>query len=295
MNYNVGDSIYPYGKIIKITKCFTFFENNVKIHHSKLKNKDIKYKYSPNIEVDWTNFLSVDNYYSLFEEWIFPIRNGDCKKCEIFEVKNNKIFIEGEYYLPHYYERKIFLEDGFIFGFCLKLTNNFYSHLGGNKVNVFYIQQFLYEKDILEETNKKNLLNNSNKLIYLKNINVNKINLKDLNLYKDNILNLLKDYLPYNKEGVSFYKDSIDKIGVSYRNRIGALYVDNSYHGHMPYDNNYGLIIKIKSYHFNECRYLINIYNNEITFDNKMFNILIEKIKETWDKAIENNAILYGG
>lgn len=137
------DIVKGYGKVTRLSENSIYFgEKRYSLKSFLSKPIEVFYFESPDIDIDWTNEIQVDSYYKTFDQWSGVLRMGDSKPRELIEVKNNKVFYNGEYYLPYYsrhinQSEKKFLDDGFIFGYCVKMHNSFYSMQNANTVNVF--------------------------------------------------------------------------------------------------------------------------------------------------------------
>ena len=295
---NVKDTIEGIGEITKISEKSVFFgEKRFNLNTFLKKSvKVINYQSSDKI-IDWTNPKEVDSYYATFKNWAGVIRMGDSKTSVILEVKDNKVFFEGEYYLPFYSngKDKKFIADGFIFGFCLKLKNTFWGHTTDKTVNVFYVEDLISKDSIqyneIKTTNKKNL----NNIDYLKNLDFSSINSQDLDLIRNNYIDLFdKSIFPYTINNVTFKIGNFNRIEVSHRNRTGYIRINNSYKGRTPFKNDYGLIVEVSPYFTNECQYTDSVrVEGNVKFDINMLNSLSAKVVSVWDKAIENNAKNY--
>jgi hypothetical protein len=274
-----------------------------------------KYKESPDTDINWSNPEEVDNYYLSFHNWKGLLRDAATINRQILEVKDNKVFAEGEYYLPYYsnivaYNKneKIFVKDGFIFGFYVKIYNDFWGEkYTTNMVNVFVIEQTITPEMYSYYTNKTDLyrqyLKNELSVVdYLNSLNKRYINSVDLNLFKQNYVELFKDVsFPYIFQGNKPVIFSIDntfgekRIKVSHRNRTGQLEIDNGYHGRMPYNNSYYAFLKCSPYFTNvlSASYA-RVESNELNFDIQTLDSLAKQIISVWDNAIEQNYGNYG-
>lgn len=303
MNLNIRDEIKNFGEITKITENFIYFDK--KRYNTNTIDKHLNectYYNSPDININWANENEVDNYYQTFKFWAGCIRGYDSKPREILEVKNNKIFYNGEYYLPYYSEhtnydnKKKFLNDCFIFGYCVKIRNAFWSHTTEKTVNVFYIERELSIEEIEANKNKIENKKNLSDIEYLKSLNLRYLNSNDLHLLQKKFLLLFDESIfPYTISKVTFYIDETwGDLNVRHRNRIGRIKIDNGYYGQTPFKNDYYAILECNPSFTNECQYQTRCENKEITFDKNMLNILSQRIIPIWDKAIENNAKYWG-
>jgi len=293
----VGDIVNPYGKVTRVSDFYVWIGNK-RYKPKTLENKEIHFLKSPNTIVDWTNEKEVDAYYISFNVWATAIRMGDERKYEILEVKNNKIFYEGEYYLPFKYVNSIggkaTYEDGYIFGFCIKKTNAWYDSMEGEIVNIFMVEKVL-EKDIIKKHEAKiyakKTLDNA---AYLKAIDFMRLTNKDLNLLKTKFKDLFfEGLIPYTykaEKSVVFGKGQFADIQVSHRNRQGYIRIENGYYGQQPFKEDYYAIVEIVPYFTNEMRYYVRVEYADITFDKSMLDKLAKNLIPIWDKAIERNA-----
>jgi hypothetical protein len=297
---NIGDNIKGFGEITRMTESSVYFgEKRFAKQTIENKMKGIIYKESPDVDMDWSNAEEVDKYYNSFKFWSGVVRVGDSKTREILEVKNNKVFFNGEYYLPYYtqhgitVQEKKFLKDGFVFGFCVKIKNHFWNHKTDFTVNVFYIESEVSDEEVLfNETKSRNRVEMDD-ISYLKSLNLNKLNGKDLHLLQSKFVQIFDPSIfPYTVNKVTFEIDRTfrDTILVTHRNRKGTLKIDNGYFGSSPFKNDYYAIVVCNPCFTNECQYQTRCERQEITFDTKMFDILSERVVKTWDRAIENNA-----
>jgi hypothetical protein len=119
------------------------------------------------------------------------------------------------------------------------------------------------------------------------------VNLKDLNLFKSNYVLLFKDVIfPYVYDGnkpVIFRKEN-GKILVRHRNRTGQLEIDNGYHGQMPFNNDYYILLKCSPHFTNifSASYA-RVESNQLNFDKQTLDSIANQIISIWDNAIENN------
>lgn len=304
MLLEVQDIVNGLGKVTRVTKTFAWIGEK-RYKHNTLLKKGVTFYRSPQTDVDWSNPKEVKNYYNSFCLWNTNIINGDSydKKRQIFEVKDNMIFHDGEYYLPWRHEKKEVFEDGFIFGFLIKKKNCWWETQADEKTKT--INLFLCEKKLSNDyiNNHNNKLKNRSLMSdveYLKSIDTKYLTGDELDLFKKKHVELFDESIfPFSvgedRKKVTF---SIDKtfsdwrIMISHRNRTGWINIDNSYHGRMPYGYDYGLIVKVDPIFTNECGYYVDIRNN-ITWDRKMLEQFIPNIIKKWDNAIENNARLW--
>jgi len=311
MKLEVKDQIltkHGSGFVTKINDKSIWIDNKRFGLESTLKNIQsvIHYK-SPDVDIDWSDAKAVDDYYYSFNQWQGVMRMGDTKTRQVLEVKNNKVFYEGEYYLPYYTSEvnateKQFIADGYIFGFCLKLKNHFWSNKTEFRVNVFYIEKIISKAEMEANENKVKNKKTLTDVEYLKTLNHSYINSSDLNLLKDNLhLLFAENTFPYttaNKvtftKGGSYSFDK-NKIGVYHRNRSGYIQVDNGYKGASPFGNDYYTILRVRADFTNECYVsYVTVENSKITFDRAMLDALASQLVGVWDKAIENNAKNWG-
>jgi hypothetical protein len=300
-NISVGDEIKPYGIITKITPLYIVFGDK-KFKHKTVSEKmvGVCYEKSPDIKIDWRNEVEVDEYYEKFQKWSAVIRMGDIGKCELFQVKNNKIFHKGEYYLPYYSDytsdsKKKYLKDCNIFGYCAKIFNSFWGLQKGEiTVNLFYIEEIIDDEVISYNEKKLNNKRTLSTLEYMKSLDFNRLTSYDLNLIKqDYVLLFDKTIFPYTYKNVKFDIGDWNRISVKHRNREGYINMDNSYYGSRPFGINYGLIVECLTYFTNECRYVSRVEDKKIKFDTSMLDLIAEEVIKKWDLAIENNASLY--
>lgn len=307
--FNIGDVIDTYGEITDIKNKSVYFGTKRYLISSltkKITDKNLKIysKFSPICNIDWTSESAVDNYYEKFKFWNEECRNGDVGKYQIFEVKNNKIFHKNEYYLPFYSyyrkEDKKYLKDGYIFGYCFKMNNYYYTLKDFNKrnldtVNVFCINK-LIDKSIIDKyeikENNKKLLDN---LSYLKSLDYNRLTSYDLNLLRNNFIKLFDNSIfPYKsrheKPVTMNLTDFCGKqiISVYHRNRTGTMKIDNSYHGSMPFSEDYGAILIVEPNFTNICYAYTQAYVGE-RFNVRLLDQISDDIVDKWDKAIEEN------
>ena len=267
-----------------------------------------KHKESPDPTIDWSNPKEVDKYYLSFDKWKGVVRMGDSKGRQVYAVTDNKVFCEGEYYLPYYSHHindveKRFVKDGFIFGFCVKMYNAFWGKQQTDKtVNVFVIEHEITPEMYSYYTNKAELYNQHIKnelgiVEYLNSLNKRHVNLKDLNLFKSNYALLFKDVIfPYVYAGnkpVVFTKED-GRILVRHRNRTGQLEIDNGYHGQMPFNNDYYILLKCSPHFTNilSASYA-RVESNQLNFDKQTLDSIANQIISVWDNAIENNCRNY--
>lgn len=256
-------------------------------------------KNSPSIEIDWKDAEAVDNYYLSFKHWSGVVRMGDTKKRQVFEVIDNKVLFEGEWYLPFYgsESEKKFIKSSHVFGFCFKMYNAFWGkQMCKTTVNILVIDSELSNEDynyyITKQKNYRRLIEKEIGVIdYLKSIRLNKLDANDLNLFKANLPLLIE--VPYvsgsGKKTVRYGKESFGKIEVSHRNRRGYLDIDNGYYGQQPFGNDFYIILNCGTYFTNVLSAYTRCEGKEITFDNVMLDILSERIVKAWDYAIEQN------
>ena len=292
------------GVVTRINDKSIWLDDNRYGLESVLKNiKNVFHFESPDANIDWANPKEVDGYYLTFEQWAGVIRMGDTKTKEILEVKNNKVFYNGEYYLPYYShytssdKEKKFLNDCFIFGYCVKIKNHFWSTEAVSTVNVFY-----YETVISTEQAEYNKTKTANKKVlndieYLKSLDYKHINSSDLDLLKVKCKDMFDlSSLPYTVNNVTFGVGHWKDIAVSHRNRSGQIKIDNGYNGATPFKNDYYAIVRVSPNFTNECNYSdsVRVEGKNITFDKAMLDKLSVKVVEIWDKAIEANAKNWG-
>ena len=309
---SIGDYIKEFGKITRISDHFVWF-GETKRALSTVNNaiNGIIYKESPDTDIDWKNPKEVDDYYKTFKYWKGVVRMGHTKTRQVLEVKDNKVLFEGEYYLPFYHtyksqlncnekNDKVFLEDGYIFGWCMKLHNSFYDHQNKNTVNVFFCEQKISEEQFEYGINKEQWKKDLSTIEYLKKIDLNKINSADLNLLKHNFTELF-DYsiFPYTVNKVSFsFKKSEYKweegIYVYHRNRTGQLKIDNGYWGPTPFANDYYAILRCEPNFTNEHGTYVSVDIKNLPFDKSILDSLSGLIVKAWDRAIEQNFRIYG-
>lgn len=259
-------------------------------------------EYSPNIVLDWTSKDEVKDYYNSFDYWKCRVSNGDIDTPKLYEIKDNMILLDGEYYLPYAYKftkkaiNKKDYEDGFMFGYCVKVQNKGFSSEDAIIVNVFVVRNLVSKEDIeyneLKINNKKTLSD----IDYLKSIKYSKLNSSDLALLRTNFCDLLDKILfPFTSNGVTLRllnKPSLytfdSRLTISYRNRNGSVVVDNGGSGYSTFGDPYYLILKSKSFDFNECQYSLNLRVKN--FDINLLDSITSEISSKWDRAIENNA-----
>jgi len=301
MNINIDDSVKNYGIVTKISDHYIWFDKKrYSIKTIENSKPEILSKYSSDIFVNWSNEIEVDNYYKSFIQWSGALRMKDSKKREVLEVKNNKVFYNNEYYLPYYYQshdnipEKKFLNDGFVFGYCIKMHNSFYDFQNENTVNVFYVEQNV-SNELIEYSKKKaeNFKSLMNTTDYLRTLKLNSIDSKDLNLFKKHFVELFdKSIFPYKNDKFCFYIDNWGTISVSYRNRTGTLKINNGYHGSQPFNNDYSLILEVSPNFTNVHSTYVSLYANEINWNTNTLDLLCSKIQVAWDIAIEKNYTL---
>ena len=302
---NLKDVHLEFGAITKITENYVFF-GEVKKLKTKINPKDIIFYYPPEIKVDWKDSQAVKAYYETFIYWCGVMRNSDCKEIQLHQVVNNMVFFEGEYYLPYYMnetpQEKKRYENCKIYGFCSKIHDGNYSYVDGkytpsnNFHNVFYAERIVTDEEILENEMKKNNFIEMDTISYLKSLNKRRINGNDLKLFKANLKNLFDlSIFPYTTNNVTFFIDKdFGKIIFSHRNRLGFLEFDNGYHGRTPFGNDYYLILIGNPYITNESGTYSRVESNGITFDKVMLDSLANDIVPRFNRAIENNYIIYG-
>lgn len=303
VKYAVGDVIHPYGRITRVSQHYVWFGSKRYKHHT-LKNQDVTFHRSPNTIVDWSNEEEVDNYYKSFEQWNTYIKNGDRPVATgIFKIENNKILHNGKYYLPYKNvlgeSRKEFYNDGYIYGSLFRRKNAWYDHMEGEYINLFVVAKLL-SADILDTHAKKKELKEKLPIEgYLTSIDSQHITHEELTMYKSNLYRIFKylKLLPYKSshgKPVTFtFSDSLQRIMVKHRNRLGIIEVDNSYHGYMPFSENYRLILRISPVFTNEARYYFSIYSKDITWDKNMLSVIANGVVSLWGMAIENNTKHY--
>lgn len=92
-------------------------------------------------------------------------------------------------------------------------------------------------------------------------------------------------------------KDIIGKpeIEFGHRNRTGRIIIDNGYWGPRPDNRNYYVIVKVDPWFTNECGYSPRVEPKIFDeFNKDMLKNLADQTVKLWDKAIENNARLWG-
>lgn len=307
MNFNVGDTYGGYGKLTRVTDHYLWFgkKKALKKCFGK-KSLTPFFKEAPDTIVDWKDPTAVTEYYNIFAQWKGVIRIGDSKTRRVFEVKNNMVFFEGEYYLPYYSSHiketeKKFLKDGYIFGFCHKMYNAFWGlSQTTNTVNVFVVDMELTKEMYDYGTNK---INKYGKFLkkeitlydYLNCLDFSHINSTDLTLLKNNYHLLLEEnLLPHtygtgNKSVSFFFDKTFNDIKMSYRNRTGTLVIDNGYYGPHPFGNDYYAIVKIRPHFTNVAAAYIQVDLRKGSFNKFLLNSLSSSLVTIWDRAIEQN------
>lgn len=308
MDFNIGDIIEGAGTITRLSEHSIWIDNKL-FKRSTVENRkplNMISKVSRDMDIDWSNEKQVDDYYKSFVSWQCVLRMGHSKKREIFEVKNNKVFFEGEYYLPYYHAShqitnvkidKKFMPDCKIFGYVLKLKNRFYDSMeGDNFVNVFYAESVVsngIDKYIKDRSEAKSRLLD---IEYLRYIDLRNLDSNDLNMLKANLHNLFEVDLPFVVKfavgkDVTFRVGSFNRIEVSHRNRTGYLDMNNGYKGAQPYGLDYDAILQVSPYFTNECQYTDGVrVEGNFKFNAETLAKLASKVVEVWDRAIENNA-----
>lgn len=300
IKFNIGDIFENYGVITRLSDSSVWFGAK-RYLKSSFDNKEVKImaKESPDPTIDWRNADQVDEYYLSFNQWAGVVRMKDTKSRELLEVINNKVYYAGEYYLPYYSHHinlpeKKFLKDGYIFGYCMKMHNSFYSSQNENTVNVFYIEKELSWKEYNYGKGKELDFKTKPTMDYLKSLDLNRINSKDLNLLKENIKQLFApSAFPYKTNNVEFYYGDFNRIEFRHRNRTGYLRIDNGYHGAQPFGNDYYVILEGCPYFTNNMDTYTRCERNEITFDKAMLDKLSQRIVKAFDIAIEANYTLH--
>jgi hypothetical protein len=281
----VNDVINPYGKITRISNYYVWFGKK-RYSINTISKFPIRYAKSPNIKIDWTNEKEVDDYYKTFNKWSVPIRMGDIRKYEIFKIKNNKVYKNGEYYLPLKFENsipsKVKYSDGYAYGFCITKKNAWYDNIDAEYVNIYMVNKLLSDK-FIENRKLKMFIRNEfiDDITYIENINYNHLDSYDLQLIKQNFDKIFENELPYRYNNVFFGFGQFNRIVVSYDSKQGYLTVDNSYYGHQPYGEDYGLIIKINPYFTNEMKYYVQI-DNILKLNKTMLNTIADNIIKKW-------------
>jgi hypothetical protein len=222
---------------------------------------------------------------------------GDKRISKVLEVKDNVIFDGGEFYLPWSYTysegtKKPELENGMYYVELVSKFSEFLESQGGTKVNLFTVQYKLEQSEIEYAKTKPEKFKELPLIDYLKWLNKQSINSKDLNLFKENYVELFDFKFPVQIGTVRFSLDETFKfsrcIQISHRNRNGKIVVDNSYHGGTPFGNNHSLTIKAEPYFTNECQY--TYYSKVQDFNMTLLEDVAKGIIPIWDRAIENNA-----
>ena len=283
----VNDIVNPYGRITRISDYYVWFG---KKRYSKktISEFPIIYAKSPNVKIDWTSEKEVDEYYKSFNEWSVPIRMGDIRNYEIFKIKNNKVYKNGEYYLPLKFENsipsKVKYEDGYAYGFCITKKNAWYDNMDAEYVNIYMVNKLLTD-EFIEKRKLKMFLRNEfiSNTEYIKYLDYNHLDEYDLHLIKQNFTEILKDYLPYKYKDVFIDYGQFYNVVVKYESMIGYLTIDNSYHGQQPYGEDYGLIIKINPFFTNEMKYYIQVDNIK-KLNKQVLNAIAKELIKKWSK-----------
>lgn len=308
MELNIGDTIENVGVITRLSEHSVWVDNKL-FKRSTIENRkplNMISKFSRDIDIDWSDENQVDKYYKSFVSWQGILRMVHSKKCGIFEVKNNKIFFEGEYYLPYYHAShiitnvkidKVFIPDCKIFGYVLKLKNRMYDSMeGGTLVNVFHAEGIVSketDKYIEDKTIAKAKLST---VEYLRYLDLTSISSDELNMLRNDLQNLFEVKFPFtvkfkNGKNVTFQKGSFNRIEVIHRSRTGHLKMDNGYKGRQPYGLDYYAILKVEPYFTNESQYTDGVrVEKKFKFNAETLTELAIKVVKVWDKAIENNA-----
>ena len=128
-------------------------------------------KFNLNIQVDWTNKEKVLNYYNSFKQWIFYISMGDSMNAKsiIFQVKDNLVFHDGEFWLPAPQSspsmpnaKSPHIEDGDYMGMLIKKNNSWFGNKTNNYSNVFVINHKVNINPTIDDIKK--LVPNSTEL-----------------------------------------------------------------------------------------------------------------------------------
>lgn len=313
MEFNIGDQIEGVGTITRLSEHSIWIDNK-RFRRSTIEDKkplNMISKESRDVDIDWSNEQEVDKYYKSFVSWQCVLRQGNSKSCVMLKVKNNKVFHEGEYYLPYYHlydgvsskvVPKVFLEDCDIFGFVIKMKNRHYESMTNGApitVNVFYIARIVERKETQYAEARMEARKNMSEIEFLKWINLNAINSKDLDGLRNKLNKLFDVKFPYivNKgklrKEVTFSFGDFNRIEVRHRNRTGYLRINNGYKGLSPYGLDYYAILEVSPHFTNECRYTDSVrVEKNFKFNEETLDKLAALIIPVWDQAIENNARL---
>ncbi len=226
----------------------------------------VLYQNSPDIKVDWTNPKESKDYYLSFKRWSFYI-SGGCKYTnELCEIKNGLAFHNGEYYVPcprgtHDDWRKkdeTDIKDGLYYVRLYKRVTGYYSHQGGEIINVFSIQETTSaaEQESLNLRKSWDYYNTPKEqsIEHIKKLDLTRILVKELNFIKDNVGLFFKEHLPFKASNgvcINTWNGFISSLSCS----KGLLYIDNYYRGCNPSGLDHGLMFKFHPSFSNEMRY----------------------------------------
>jgi len=254
------------------------------------------YNQNPDVKVDWTNKKEVESFYYSFKRWTFYISGGCKYTTELCEVKNGMLIHNEEYYVPA--PRCVWegnnsdwcgketenIKDGLYYVNLYKRVSGYYSHMGGEIMNVFYTKEAtsIKEQESLKLRKEWNYYTTpiEQSVAHLKTIDLGKILSKELEFIKNNMVEFFKEHLPFKaSNGVGINKWE------SFRNPLscskGLLYIDNSYRGHNPSGLDHSLMFKFHPSFSNEHRYYASSDIRE--FSPKALEQIAVQIKKSID------------
>jgi hypothetical protein len=265
------------GAVTKINDKSIWFDNKCYRIDTVLSDiKSVLYHRSPNVKVDWTNVKEVKNFYDSFKRWSFYISNGCKYTTEICEIKNGMVFHNNEYYVPapspsmdDWCAKDLKeLKDGLYYAKLYKRVSGYYTHQGGESMNVFYISELtsIPEQESLNKRKAWDYYGTpiAESVEHIKKLDLSKLLSKELSFIKDNVSEFFKEHLPFKaSNGVCINTWERFKNPLSCSK--GLLYIDNSYRGNNPSGLDHGLMFKFHPSFSNESRYYASIHINEFS------------------------------
>ena len=122
--YEVGDEIVGFGIIDKLSKSSAWIDNTT-YRLSTLDSRKCIHKYNRYVSINWKNGDNVDKYFKSFKHWNYSMNINNNEIFKEYEIINNKILLNGEFYLPWYSYDKMKLDDGIIIAKCFKYEKEY--------------------------------------------------------------------------------------------------------------------------------------------------------------------------
>lgn len=285
-------------EVTKISDNFCFFGDKRISWNSINKliesGAKIKFKNSPDIEIDWSDKNKVLEFYDSFNRWSFYLSGGCKYKTACVEVKDGLAYYQHFNYLPmggtyNDYCAKIekFPKDGWYYAKLFKRGFGYYNTIPSNNYAYVFLTENKepYTKEQIDRIEYRNnyqfktTYNNISEedINHIKSLDLREVNSKELNFIKSYQRQLFQHLLPF-KDKNNVYINTWENFSNPLSCTKGLLYIDNGYKGHNINKMDYYVLLKFHPSFTREASYYNSVSIDSISIESlKKISLEIEK------------------